>query len=168
MDQVPPEVEVEVEREVEVEVSASAGPASPGRSKSPTPIPDWATAPADLLIDYVSKTPGGRITPKSRNSWARQIVRLVGEVRDLKELENPGPQIEAGIHWLFSSANTDRGKYALVVESGETLREKWPKIVRAAQREHADSPEAKERRRAEQFEETKRRIMRGRAEKHTR
>lgn len=112
-------------------------PAKPASVKS---HPPWATENAALLIAMLGNTHGARITPRSKATWAGEIVRLVREVSDLRALADPGPQIEAAIRWLFSDQNV--GEFALVVRSGSALRRKWPQIVAAAQRQHERSPEA--------------------------
>lgn len=126
-------------------------PASPAESDPPKPPkpnpgpPDWALDTADHLIKHVRQAKGGRIPPRARRSWALEIAKLRNESDELAAMvPDPADHLRTAIDWLFSAANTGQGRYALVVRCGASLREKWPRIVAAAWRVSAESPEAVE------------------------
>ena len=102
---------------------------------------EWSIALSRLLANELRDVPGATFPRGHCTRWAREIERLHGETPLLKLLLDPSDAIEAGIRWAFGPEN--QGEYAIVIRSGKSLREKWPKLVAAAQRQRQRSPEAK-------------------------
>lgn len=86
---------------------------------------------ADTLIECLDGVPGARIPARARERWGREIERLRREVKGLGVRE-----VEAGIRWALGPNNLGR-EYEVVIRSGASLREKWPRLVSAARRASA-------------------------------
>lgn len=116
------------------------GESGVGSDRAP---PAWALELADLLAQHVGSVPGGRIPRGCRLPWAREIARIPLEVRSFRGAWPP--LLRERIEWLFGPENLGR-EFEIVVRSGRSLREKWPKIeaaVRRRAREELPRPSAR-------------------------
>lgn len=111
---------------------ASQTPRSPA-------LPESALECSDLLIELLRPVPGAVIPRGARTSWAREIVRLAETCPELAgNGADPQPHIEAGIRWALGPENLGQ-PYEVVIRSGRSLREKWPKLVAAARRRRVEA-----------------------------
>ena len=99
-------------------------------------LPAEALSCSELLIELLRPVPGARIPSRARWQWARDIARMPREIPDLGS--EPWATIEAGIRWALGPENLGQ-QYEVVIRSGRALREKWPKLVAAAQRKRKRS-----------------------------
>lgn len=91
-------------------------------SRQEPATPPWATDLAKLLREQVRRTKGAQV-PRQLTGWAQEIARI----------QNTSPEeIAETIEWLWGAEN--QGEYALVVQSGRALREKYGRIRAAMQR----------------------------------
>jgi hypothetical protein len=79
--------------------------------------------------------PGAVIPKQARTTWAREIDRLVSDAPELNASVNPTrwESVKGGIRWALGPENLGT-EYEVVIRSGRSLREKWPKLRAAAKR----------------------------------
>ena len=108
---------------------------TPKKSRAPrSPLSGWSLECSDLLIELLRPVPGAVIPQKARDSWAREIERLSREAPELSANgADPRRHIEGAIRWALGPSNLDQ-EYEVVIRSGRSLREKWPKLRAAAKR----------------------------------
>lgn len=120
---------------------APLDPPPPKRVRAPRKPPSAeALASAQMLSDLLIEhgTPVVRTNGYLAN-WAREIDTLVTKSSDLQASQTPWLLLEAGIRWVLGAENTSKGRYAVDVRCGETLRKKWPQIASAAKRTRAET-----------------------------
>lgn len=109
---------------------ATSRPTRSARSASP----EEALRCAEVLIECLEPVAGARIPRGARTRWATEIARIPAEVPELRANgAEPWSHIEAAIRWALGPENLGQ-EYEVVIRSGRSLREKWPKLVAAAQR----------------------------------
>jgi len=128
--------------------SASASEnASETSKKKSARAPRFAISPdayecADVLKARLRDVPGATISPRARESWAAEISRLV---REAPELHANGREwkadIIAGVEWALGPENLGQ-PYEVVIRSGKSLREKWPKLRAAMNRKKLAPPKS--------------------------
>ena len=99
------------------------------RSRKPAPtegVPDWALDLARTLAEKViAQRPGTDVptatTPKRLAAWGRGFAKI--------HARGPSPEeIAKRVEWVFSPANLEREKYAIVARSPTSFDEKWGRI----------------------------------------
>ncbi len=100
------------------------------------PPPRWAVDCSALLVDLLGPVPGASIPAGAPLRWAREIEKMATEVPELRAKDDDarGVLVEAGIRFALGETNLG-SEYQVVIRSGASLRAKWPKLVRAAQRD---------------------------------
>jgi hypothetical protein len=114
----------------------------PAASKTPRParVPAaWSIRCSEILIELLRPVAGARIPRGSRDRWAAEIEALAREAPELSNGSDPSQHIEAAIRWALGPDNLGR-EYEVVIRSGRSLREKWPKLVAAAKRRESKRP----------------------------
>jgi hypothetical protein len=102
--------------------------------KAPEPPPQWAVETAEMLASTVARRWPGVAAPRSPAAWAREIARV-----------RAGDDIVVAIvRWYCDAARDGDGgrgvaAYTPEVRSGRTLREKWPQLVAARQRDRGSA-----------------------------
>lgn len=116
----------------------SRGSANPSKARPPAspPCSEGSLRLASLLSELLQNVPGARIPRGARRRWGREIDRLIREAPELREAEDPYPHLEAAVRWALGPDNLGQ-PYEVVIRSGSSLREKWPKLVAAARRKEA-------------------------------
>lgn len=103
-------------------------------SRATERTPSWALGCSKIMIELLREVSGARIPPGATDRWAHEIAAIPREVPSLSANgEDPAKHIEAGIRWALSPENLGC-EYEVVIRSGRSLREKWPKLVAAARR----------------------------------
>jgi hypothetical protein len=73
------------------------------------------------------------IPKQARTTWAREIDELVKRAPELGSSDDPWSHVQGGIRWALGPENLGTD-YEVVIRSGRSLREKWPKLRAAAKR----------------------------------
>ncbi len=97
----------------------------------------WALHLSRLLQELLTDVPGARLPTGCEQRWAREIERLAKEVPELRALTEDArnERIEFAIRWALDTKTNLGLEFEVVIRSGAALREKWPKLVAAAQRQ---------------------------------
>jgi len=114
-------------------VAPTARPISKAK-KQPEP---WSLHLSRILQELLVDVPGARFPTGCEQRWAREIERLAQEVPELRALseDDRNKRIEFAIRWALDTEKNLGQEFEVVIRSGRGLREKWPKLVAAAQRE---------------------------------
>lgn len=138
-----PEVEVEVEVEGTYVAAASAATEAvnpvvkePLRSKPKAQPPEWSFHVSQYLINRLQNVPGGRIPPGSKARWAKDIAKLPEQVPELSAMtvDEVFNHVIAAIDYALGPDNLGQ-EYEVVIRSGKSLLEKWPKLRQRQQRQ---------------------------------